>query len=365
MEPATFVLFLIGIGLLILGADLLVRGASQLAIAAGISPLVIGLTVVAFGTSSPELAVGVQAAAASQGSIALGNVVGSNIANVLLILGLSALIAPLTVAPQLIRQEVPITIAASVLVLLLGLDGRVSRLDGALLLAGLLLYMAFTFVQARKESARVQAAYAEGLDGDPGPARRRWPVHVLSVVVGLAMLTLGARWLVDGAVAFATVLGVSELVIGLTIVAVGTSLPEIAASVIASMRGERDIAVGNVIGSCIFNLLAVLGVTGLAGADAVAVPPAALAFDLPVMIATAVACLPIFIHRGAILRWEGGLFLGHYAAYTLYLLLAATHHALLAPFSTVMLAFVIPLTLITLVVILVRSLRLQYHSITI
>jgi cation:H+ antiporter len=226
----------------------------------------------------------------------------------------------------------------------------------------MLLYMAFTVVQARKESASVQAEYAQALDSQARPSRGRWPLQVLAVVGGLAMLTVGARWLVDGAVAFARVLGVGELVIGLTIVAVGTSLPEIAASVVAVVRGERDIAVGNVIGSCLFNLLAVLGLTGLTAPGELEVPSAALAFDLPVMLATAVACLPIFIHRGAILRWEGGLFLGYYAAYTLYLLLAATHHALLGPFSLVMLAFVIPLTVVTVAVILVRYLRVARRA---
>ncbi|MFO7169418.1 MAG: calcium/sodium antiporter [Chloroflexota bacterium] len=362
MEPVTIVLFLSGIGLLVLGAEMLVRGASQLAISIGISPLVVGLTVVAFGTSSPELAVSVQAALAGQGSIALGNVVGSNIANVLLILGLSALIAPLTVAPQLIRQDVPITIGVSLLVLLLALDGWLSRLDGALLIFGMALYMGFALVQARKESAYVQAEYAEAFGDETRPARRRWPLQLLSILVGLALLTIGAQWLVDGAVAFATAFGVSDLVIGLTIVAVGTSLPEIAASVVAGLRGERDIAVGNVIGSCLFNLLAVLGAASLAAPEGIAVPPSAVAFDLPVMLATAVACLPIFIHRGAILRWEGGLFLGYYVAYMLYLLLAATHHDLLGPFSLVMLVFVIPLTVVTIGVVLVRYLLVVWPS---
>jgi len=176
------------------------------------------------------------------------------------------------------------------------------------------------------------------------------------VIVGLALLTLGARWLVDGAVAFAAFMGVSELIIGLTVVAVGTSLPEIAASVVASLRGERDIAIGNVVGSCIFNILSVMGITSLLAPIGIGVPPAALSFDLPVMLAVAVASLPIAFHGGAILRWEGALFVGYYVAYTLYLILNATQHAALPLFSGIMWAFVLPLTAITLLVIVARQL---------
>jgi cation:H+ antiporter len=362
MQPLTFGLFLAGIALLIGGAELLVRGSSRLATAAGIAPLVVGLTVVAFGTSSPELAVGVQSALSGDGSLALGNVVGSNIANVLLILGLSALIAPLTITPQIVRQEVPVVVGASALVMIMALDSRLSRVEGALLLAGLLVYTVFTVVQARRANRQVQAEYAESIGDGEHQARRHWPRDVLAVVAGLALLSLGATWLVQGATDFASALGVSELVIGLTIVAVGTSLPEIAASVLASLRGERDIAVGNVIGSCLFNLLAVLGLAALLAPGGLAVPPAALRFDLPVMLATAVACLPVFVNRGAILRWEGGVFLGYYVAYSVYLLLAATHHALLGPFSLVMLAFVVPLTVLTLLVITVRFLQAERRA---
>jgi cation:H+ antiporter len=358
----TSVLFILGIGLLLLGAELLVRGASQLAAALGISPLVIGLTVVAFGTSSPELAVAIQSSALGQSDIALGNVVGSNIANILLILGLAAVITPLAVAQQLIRQDVPLVIAISVLVLILAWDGTISRLDGALLAGGMLAYILFAIGQSRKESARIRAEYAEAFGIEQPRVKPRWWLQLTFILVGLGMLTLGSRWLVDGAVAVAIILGVSELVIGLTIVAVGTSLPEIAASVLASMRGERDIAVGNVIGSCLFNLLAVLGIAGLATPAGIAVPSAARSFDLPVMIAAAVACLPIFIHRGMILRWEGALFLGYYAAYTIYLLLAASQHALLRPFSIVMVLFVVPLTVVTLLVVLVRARRVARRT---
>lgn len=359
MDLLTGVLFVVGIGLLILGAELLVRGASGLALAAGLSPLVVGLTVVALGTSSPELAVAVQSALGGAGGIALGNVIGSNIANVLLILGLTAVIAPLAVNPQIIRQEVPIAVAASALVLLFALDGTLSRLDGALLVAGMLGYTTYAIVQSRRAQAAAPPGGAANQDRGNLRGPRSWLRNGLAIVAGLALLTVGSQWLVDGAVAAAKLLGVDDLVIGLTVVAVGTSLPEIASSALATLRRQRDIAVGNVVGSCICNLLAVLGLMALVAPRGVPVPPAVVSFDLPVMLAATVACLPIMRHGGAIYRWEGAVFLGYYVAYTLYLLLANTRHALLRPFSLVMLAFVIPLTLIGLTVVAVRDRRTQ------
>jgi cation:H+ antiporter len=359
MEPLTFILFVTGLGLLVGGAELLVRGASRLAAILGIPPLIIGLTVVAVGTSSPEIAVALQSSASGQADIALGNIIGSNIANVLLILGLAALVAPLAVPQLLIRQDVPIMIGASLLVLVLGLDGTLSWLDGFLLLAGIVAYIVFVAQQSRKESARVKAEYEAEFGVSQPQAARGWFRHLLAVVIGLSLLILGAGWLVDGAVAFARVLGVSELIIGLTIVAVGTSLPELATSALASLRGQRDIAVGNVIGSCIFNLLLVLGLTLAVAPGGVQVPAPVLYFDLPVMLATAIACLPIFLNGHTIYRWEGGLFLGYYASYTCYLLLASSQHALLEPFSLLMIYFVMPLTVITLLIVVWRSMRAQ------
>lgn len=348
-------LFVVGLGLLLGGAELLVRGASRLAAALGLSPLVIGLTVVAFGTSSPELAVSVQSAFAGQADIALGNVVGSNIFNVLFILGLSALIVPLVVAQQLVRWDVPLMIGVSVVVFLLGLDGRLGRLDGLLLFAGLVAYTTFAIVQSRREGKAVKAEY-ETEFGEP-PAERGGAVarNVALVVAGLAALVLGSRWLVDGAVTLAQAFGLSELVIGLTIVAAGTSLPEVATSILAAVRKERDIAVGNVVGSNIFNLLAVLGLAGLVSPEGLSVPPAAEGFDLPVMIAVAVACLPIFASGHLIARWEGALFFGYYILYTAYLILAAAEHDALPLFNTTMLGFVLPLTVITLGVLGARA----------
>jgi cation:H+ antiporter len=350
VQIPTIVLFLLGIGLLVFGADLLVRGASRIALAAGVSPLVIGLTVVAFGTSAPEMAVSVKAALAGQADIAYGNVVGSNIFNVLFILGLSALVAPLLVDRQLMRRDVPIMIGASLLLPALALDGRIGRFDGALLFAGILSYT------SRKESAAKRAEAAAEMPAEP--AGSFW-VNLLLVLGGLGMLVLGARWLVDGAVAFARSFGVSELVIGLTVVAAGTSLPEVATSVLAAWRGHREIAVGNVVGSNIFNILCVLGLTGLVAPGGVPVAAQALAFDTPVMIGVAIACLPIFFTGHVIARWEGSLFLFFYAAYTAFLVLKATQSAALPGLQSAMAFFVLPLTAVTLAVLAAKAFHRQ------
>jgi cation:H+ antiporter len=356
MNLITVLTFVLGLVLLLIGAESLVRGASRLATASGMSPLVVGLTIVAFGTSAPELAISLQSTLAGQPDLALGNVVGSNIANVLLILGLAALIRPLAVAPRILRLDIPVMIAVSALLLLLALDKTISRVDGAVLVAGLLLYTGFTIVQSRTASARLQAEFAAEYGAPRRQAGTTTLAQIALVVLGLALLTLGADWLVESAVAFATAMGLSQLIIGLTIVAVGTSLPEIAASVVASLRGERDIAIGNIVGSCIFNILSVLGITSLLAPAGISVPQAALSFDLPVMVAVAIAILPIAFHGAAIMRWEGALFVGYYVAYTFYLVLNATHHKALPLFSSIMWAFVLPLTATTLLVIVVRQL---------
>lgn len=353
MDIMTLVLFVVGLVLLIAGAEALVRGASRLAAAVGISPLVIGLTVVAFGTSAPELAVSVASSLSGQADLAVGNLVGSNIFNILLILGLSALVAPLIVSQQLVRLDVPLMIGASVLVFLFALDGIVGRLEGVVLFAGVVTYTAFLIIQSRKESSKAVRQEYGAVSRAPAPMA----LNVVFMVAGLVMLVVGSRWLVDGAVNLARALGVDEVVIGLTIVAGGTSLPEIATSVMASVRGERDIAVGNAVGSNIFNLLSVLGLTTIVAPSGVAVPSSVLAFDMPVMLVVAVACLPIFFTGYTISRWEGFIFLAYYVAYTLYLIFDATQHALLPAFSALMLLFVLPITALTLAVMVFRQMR--------
>ena len=358
MSLVTVLLFGAGVVLLIWGADLLVRGAAHLAALAGISPLVIGLTVVAMGTSAPELAVSLRATLGGQAELTLGNVVGSNIANVLLILGLAAVAAPLLVAARVLQREVPTMIGVSLLLWLLSADGALSRLDGLVLIGLLVVFLAVTVVLERRSAGEGAAGLVA-----PGAQGRGGVLTNLGLLVGgLILLVAGAQWLVDGAVTFARALGVSELVIGLTVVAVGTSLPEIATSVLASLRGEREIAVGNVVGSNILNILGVLGLTTVLSPQPLQVPPSALAFDVPVLVATAVACLPIFFNGRLIARWEGALFLAYYVAYTAYLVLAATGSAALPTFSIAMGFFAIPLTLVTLAVVTVRGLRQPRHT---
>ncbi|MCS7088230.1 MAG: calcium/sodium antiporter [Thermoflexales bacterium] len=357
MDAITIVLFVAGLALAIGGAEALVRGASRLAAALGVSPLVIGLTVVAFGTSSPELAVSVQSSLLGLSGVSLGNVVGSNIFNVLLILGLSALVAPLTVAQQLIRLDVPLMIGVSLVAYLFALDGNVGRFEGVMLFAGIVAYTVFLILESRRESRDIEKEYAQEFGERPRGALQIL-INLLLVGAGLGMLVIGSRWLIDGAVAIARMLGVSEVVIALTLIAGGTSLPEVATSVVASIRGERDIAVGNIVGSNIFNLLSVLGVSAAVSPHGIAATPQLLSFDFPIMLAVAFACLPIFL-SGTIARWEGALFLAYYVAYTLYLVFSATQNPLLPSYNTFMLSVALPLTVITLVLIAVRTLRQQ------
>lgn len=348
---------IVGVVLLLAGAEALVRGAARLAALLGLSPLVIGLTVVAFGTSAPELAVSLSASLGGQTSLAVGNVVGSNIMNILLILGVSALILPLLVSQQLIRLDVPIMISVSALLLLLGADGKLSRPEGWGLFVGSVAYTMFLIVQSRKEKPQVQAEYAKEFACQPSRSAWQWGKNGGLIVGGLVCLVFGSDLLVEGAMAIARAVGVSELVIGLTVVAVGTSLPELATSVLASLRGERDIAIGNVVGSSIFNILVVLGLSSAVAPNGLPLSNAVLRLDLPIMIATAVACLPVFFTGHTIARWEGGLFLAYYLAYVAYLILDSTQHTALPLFSTVMLLFVVPLTVLTLGIVTVRSIQ--------
>jgi cation:H+ antiporter len=256
-------------------------------------------------------------------------------------------------------------IGVSVLVYLLVLDGHLGRVEAGLLCVGLVGYMAFQVVLGlRHEGASAAGELAKGAgDGAPGrsaaaaPPQRRWPVDVALVLVGLALLVLGSRWFVGSAVTLARAFGMSELLIGLTLVALGTSMPEVATSIMASVKGERDIAVGNVVGSNIFNLLGVLGLSGAVSPVGLPVSAGVRGFDLPVMIAVALACLPVFLSDRVISRWEGWHFLGYYVAYTVYIFLAASHHESVPLFNGVMMLFVIPMTAVTLGVIYFRSVR--------
>ena len=304
-----------GLVLLAVGAEGLVRGSTSIALRLGVTPLVIGLTVVAFGTGSPELSVSVEAAYRGNSGIALGNVVGSNISNVALILGVSALARPMHVRSQLIRREMPLMIAVTLLLCLLLWDGALGRFDGLLLVAGAVAYTAFACVSARRDRSAVVAA-----EFDAGMKQRGRPawLDTTFVVAGFAMLLVGAKLLLGGATVVAESFGVSQVVIGLTVVAVGTSLPELATSVVAAVRGEADVAFGNVIGSNILNILCILGVAALIRPFEVQdLRP----LDLGALVGSAVIVLPL-MWRGHILnRWEGAVLLAGYVAY-LYSLVA-------------------------------------------
>lgn len=335
MELMTVLLLLAGLVLLTFGADVLVKGASSLAGSLGISPLIIGLTVVAFGTSAPEMSVSVSSAFKGSAEIAVGNVVGSNIFNVLFILGVSAIAASLVVQKQLVRFDIPIMIYASFIVLLMSIDAQISRFDGLLLFAGIIAYTVFLIKEARREGVLV----VEGGD-DIAPPQPLWK-NIILIVVGLVMLVVGSQWLVDGAVEIAKYFGLSELVIGLTIVAAGTSLPELATSVMASLKGERDIAIGNIVGSNIFNIGAVLGLSSIVAPQGLSVTGTLLTIDIPVMILVALVCLPVLLSNYTITRTDGVAFLACYVVYVTYIVLAAQQSAMLAaiiPFLLIVVA---------------------------
>jgi cation:H+ antiporter len=341
-------IFVLGLVVLVFGAEALVRGASRLALSMGISPLVVGLTVVAFGTSAPELAVSVNAALVGNADIAIGNVIGSNIANILLVMGISAAIVPLLVHPQILRQELPVMIGASLLFLIMALDGRISQFEGGVLFLLIVLYTIFLVRQSRSGSME---RLPDGVDLPEAASRdwdRHWGVQASLVLIGLVGLVAGSQWLVKAAVFFAVTFGISDLVIGLTIVAVGTSLPEIATSIVAALRGERDIAVGNLIGSNLFNILSVIGLTGLVVSGGLVVASMAIRVDLWIMLAVSVLILPVILPRLEVPRWAGIFFLSLYAGYTVYLILLAKDSAFLPAYSTFILGFLFPLTIIAL-----------------
>lgn len=357
MSPITFLTLVAGLVLLVIGAEFLVRGASQVAAILQIPPLIIGLTIVAYGTSAPEMSVSIMSSFSEQGAdIAIGNVVGSNICNILLVLGLSSVVAPLIVTKQIIRSDVPIMIGVSLLLLMFIVDGQLSRVDSVILFIGGVVYTLSLIYQSSKQGAEQDEFTEEyGFSGEVTPIT--WLKNIVFIIGGSSLLILGSRWLVNSAVTIAEYFQVSKLLIGLTIIALGTSLPELATSVIASLRGERDIAVGNVLGSNIFNILAVLGIAGIVSPNGINVSPAVINFSAPVAIAVAFVCFPIFYSGKRIDRWEGSLFLFYYLAYNAYLILDALDHAFFPLYVKIMLIVVIPLTVIALITITIMEKR--------
>jgi cation:H+ antiporter len=375
---------LIGLAVLSAGAEILVRNAIRLSSLFGISRLMVGLTVVALGTSTPELAISLKSVFSGVEELALGNVLGSNILNILLILGVAATIRPVRVSAQLIRMDVPVMCLVSIAVLVLAIDGRISRSDGGLLALGSLVYGFLLFRAARRDHLAARELFeldppqredqkqeAQGNVGrflarvfSEGSMAARWLLPILRVgllALGIYLLVRGASLMVDGAVELADRRGLSPLVVGLTILALGTSLPELATSTAASIRGESDIAAGNVVGSNLLNLLVVLGVTALLAPNGIAVPAPALVLDLPVMVVVALASLPILFTGHVISRGEGILFLFYYVAYTTYLILKGTRVA--EPLEQLIVTaswFVVPFTIATLLILMWRERRRQH-----
>lgn len=356
MQPLDVISVIAGLALLMAGGELLVRGASALAQRIGIPPLVVGLVIVAGATSSPELAVAIGAVLRGESGLAVGNVVGSNLINILLILGLAAVFVPLVVKRRLLRFDIPFMVGMSVLLFLASLDGQIGLLDGVLLVAGLVVHSVLSIRLGRRSARRAVARASElTVPATPptGPITIvhlvRLPVAIVLIIAGVGLLVLGSQLLVDGAVHIATDFGISSLVVGLTVVSIGTTLPEFAASLAAVRRGETDIAVGNIVGSFILNIGMVLGVPAIVFSQGIPVPAPAIALDIPLMVAAAASLLTISYTGHVVARWEGGLFVVLWVAYLVYLILDATAHDGLAGFSAVMLMFVLPLVGITLV----------------
>lgn len=326
MNWELFFLILGGLAFLIVGGEFLVRGASQLAATLGVPPMIIGLTIVAFGTSSPELAVSLKAAFSGNVDIAVSNVVGSNIFNVLFILGISALISPLLIHSQMIKREVPIMFGSSLLFYLLSIDNQISRLEGSILFALILAYTAWLIIEAKKHKKENQELETESEKEFENLKNSKRPVlmSIIYLVLGLFVIMFGAEWLVKGATQLAQFFGVSDTVIGLTIVAAGTSLPEVVASIMATIKGERDIAVGNVIGSNIYNLLAILGLSGAISPIGLSVNSTLLKIDIPVMLGVALICYIFFRTKHTLSRVEGAIFFVGYVSYTTYLISQTT-----------------------------------------
>ncbi|MFT7630090.1 MAG: cation:H+ antiporter [Mariniblastus sp.] len=352
----TIPLLVAGLALLLVGGELIVRGASCIAAKLGMSKLLIGLTVVAFGTSAPELAICLDAVCLGKSEVALGSIVGSNIANVLLILGLTATLFPIVVHRQIVQREVPIMIAVSLLFLLLTLDGVLYPAEGVVLLMAMALFLIW---QIRSETTlETSAPKPTNQAGDRLPTGTDTAIwlSVVQVFGGAACLWFGASWMVGAASTLAIQLGVSDLVIGLTIVAVGSSAPEIVVSLLAAKRGFPEMAVGSIIGSNIANLLLVGGITTVLS-PGITIPVEAFQFDIPVMLVSSIACLPIFATGHRIDRWEGILFLGWFTVFMVLLFIKPASNQTSPSWGHLVWLFAVPIVLATCLAIVLHKYR--------
>ncbi len=316
-------LILIGLVCLVYGADKLVGGASSLALGLHISPIVVGLTVVAFGSSAPELAACTLAAFRNEADLAFGNVLGSNIFNVLVILGLSAIVTPLLVHPRLLKVDVPLVLLATTVAYFMSIDGLFSRWEAVVLVLGVIIYTVILIKQSRRAGLIASQLQVENETIEQSVTLNTKLIFrdVFWVTFGIALLIGGAQLLVTGSVQLAKLAGISELLIGLTIISIGTSLPEVAASIVAAVRGHRDIAVGNVVGSNLFNILAVLGASGLVAPSGIPVGADVLSRDFPIVLAISVMCFPLFYTKSQVTRLEGAILVLLYSVFLLNIIL--------------------------------------------
>lgn len=325
MHPA--LLLLAGLLLVVLGAELVLKSATHIANMLNVNPIVIGLTLVSVGTSLPEMAIGITAASEGKGTLAVGNVVGANIMMLLLVLGLSAAIRPLPIQPYSLRLEVPAMIGAALALIVSSLDGVLTRTEGALLVAAALVYSAL-IVRSSRRGRRPMAGELLDEYAQPLPPlaerRKRLVLHGALLALGIALTIPGADWLVAGASALAARFGVSDAVIGLTIVALGTSTPELVTTVVGTLRGDRDVAIGNLLGSGVYNILAILGTVMLVSPQPIDVSRELLLIDLPIAAAVALVCWPVFRSGHVISRAEGLVFVGAYLLYLAVLVLTRT-----------------------------------------
>ncbi|MBD3616186.1 MAG: calcium/sodium antiporter [Gracilimonas sp.] len=353
----TVILFIVGLVILIGGAELFLRSVDKFGAAWSVSPVVMGLTVVAFATGAPELAISLQAAVEGKPDLVLGNILGSNVANILLILGIAGLVSPLKITNRIIKIDIPAVIGASTLLFVLAVDGVLSPLDGGIILGALVLYSVFMYTQIRKDRALNRLQQQAKIDVGEPVTSLFYGKYIFFLLAGLVLIVLGSRWMVEAAVEIAGILGISELIIGLTIVSIGTSLPEVATSLAAVRKGDSDTAVANVMGSNLYNILLTLGLTIIIAPGVIDVSASAIKLDLPIMLIVAIACLPLFWPGKLLGRMEAAGFLFYYSVYMAYLVLIAINHPFKEQLEWGMIWIVIPITIVLIVVKFVTDFR--------